>query len=302
MLHQSERKAWREAGNDILAVPITTQRHRAYASVNHPCPSCAFKAKSYGSPGDLSCEFHALDTVEHRKSRYPHGGVRFASVQAVRMRPREPGSIQAKPWFGPIMLYRRSTPETTDVSVGCSRDNQGRRFANRPELVIVPARNDGSGAVPMPDKVSRRQFAKLSAAGMASPIEAASARPASTPRSAGGFPAGFVWGTATSSYEVEGAVNEDGRGASIWDGFTRIPARSRTAPMAIGPMSITIATRRTSLSSGSSAARPIASRSPGPWWDVGSEPFYLRPIDSMCMFCSYAGRPAKGASHGQPHQ
>ena len=38
MSHQSERKAWREAGNDILAVPITTQRHRAYASVNHPCP------------------------------------------------------------------------------------------------------------------------------------------------------------------------------------------------------------------------------------------------------------------------
>jgi beta-glucosidase len=60
---------------------------------------------------------------------------------------------------------------------------------------------------------------------MASPIEAASARPASTPRSAGGFPAGFVWGTATSSYQVEGAVNEDGRGASIWDGFTRIPGK-----------------------------------------------------------------------------
>jgi hypothetical protein len=69
MSHQSERKAWREAGNDILAGPITTQRHRAYASVNHPVPSWAFKAKSYGSPSALSCEFHALDT---EKSRYPH--------------------------------------------------------------------------------------------------------------------------------------------------------------------------------------------------------------------------------------
>jgi len=57
------------------------------------------------------------------------------------MRPREPGSIQAKQWFGSITPYRRSTSGTTDVSVGCSRDNQGHCFSNRPELVIVPVRN-----------------------------------------------------------------------------------------------------------------------------------------------------------------
>ena len=39
------------------------------------------------------------------------------------------------------------------------------------------------------------------------------------------FPAGFRWGTATSSYQVEGAVNEDGRGPSIWDSFVRQPGR-----------------------------------------------------------------------------
>ena len=61
----------------------------------------------------------------------------------------------------------------------------------------------------MPDKLSRRQFAKIagvSAAGMTGPLEAAEARPAAAPRAAG-FPAGFVWGTATSSYQVEGSVN-----------------------------------------------------------------------------------------------
>ncbi|WP_458933195.1 family 1 glycosylhydrolase, partial [Enterococcus faecium] len=61
----------------------------------------------------------------------------------------------------------------------------------------------------MSDKVSRRQFAKLagvSAAGLTSPLATAEAKPAAAPRAAGGFPAGFVWGTATSSYQVEGAV------------------------------------------------------------------------------------------------
>lgn len=37
------------------------------------------------------------------------------------------------------------------------------------------------------------------------------------------FPDGFVWGTATASYQVEGAVTEDGRGPSIWDTFSAIP-------------------------------------------------------------------------------
>ena len=39
------------------------------------------------------------------------------------------------------------------------------------------------------------------------------------------FPADFIWGAATSSYQIEGAAQEDGRGASIWDTFSKTPGK-----------------------------------------------------------------------------
>jgi beta-glucosidase len=39
------------------------------------------------------------------------------------------------------------------------------------------------------------------------------------------LPSDFVWGVATSSYQVEGAVAEDGRLPSIWDTFSHLPGK-----------------------------------------------------------------------------
>jgi len=39
------------------------------------------------------------------------------------------------------------------------------------------------------------------------------------------FPPGFLWGAATSAYQIEGATQADGRGVSIWDTFCAVPGK-----------------------------------------------------------------------------
>ena len=75
---------------------------------------------------------------------------------------------------------------------------------------------------------SRRHLAKLAGLAALGAATGVSAAESETPASAGHgapFPKDFLWGTATSSYQIEGAVNEDGRGKSIWDIFSHTPGK-----------------------------------------------------------------------------
>ncbi|MGQ9005842.1 6-phospho-beta-glucosidase [Bacillus subtilis] len=40
------------------------------------------------------------------------------------------------------------------------------------------------------------------------------------------FPKHFLWGSASAAYQIEGAWNEDGKGPSVWDVFTKIPGKT----------------------------------------------------------------------------
>ena len=83
-------------------------------------------------------------------------------------------------------------------------------------------------------KVTRRNFAKIvgSAAIGATTLPIKGAIQTEDEKSSvqqnnqGKFPKDFLWGSATAAYQVEGAVNEDGRKPTIWDTFSHTPGRT----------------------------------------------------------------------------
>ncbi len=79
----------------------------------------------------------------------------------------------------------------------------------------------------MPSTFSRRTLARtLGAASAAITLPGLAAAEPPPPGGARTFPHGFLWGSATASYQVEGAVNEGGRGPSVWDTFAHTPGKT----------------------------------------------------------------------------
>ncbi len=86
----------------------------------------------------------------------------------------------------------------------------------------------------MTAKFSRRTLARMlggASAAVSLPTALRGAASASAQSPAPGtvphpFPEGFLWGSATASYQVEGAVHEGGRGPSIWDTFSHTPGKT----------------------------------------------------------------------------
>jgi len=83
----------------------------------------------------------------------------------------------------------------------------------------------------MTKRISRRTFAKIAGTAALASTTSTALTPlgrteaAMQNTQAREFPKGFLWGSATASYQVEGAASEDGRGPSIWDTFSHTPGK-----------------------------------------------------------------------------
>lgn len=79
--------------------------------------------------------------------------------------------------------------------------------------------------------MSRRDLGKTGAALLGTVAAPAILTPAALAQGRRGegyykYPADFVWGCATASYQIEGAASEDGRKPSVWDVYSHTPGRT----------------------------------------------------------------------------
>ena len=151
------------------------------------------------------------------------GGVEALGVAVLNAAPFGGGVLAGAPSAQGSYAYRAASPEILArieaLKAACARHDVPLAAAalqfslrdprivsmiagvSRPERVDARPPADPGGAVGGPDHTDTRGAMSIK------------------------FPDGFAWGTATASYQIEGAVEEDGRSPSIWDTFSHTPGK-----------------------------------------------------------------------------